>query len=422
MRPEYTPEVLPEVIPAVSEIIKEVKGERVEPVEKYIVDNVLKKEKEEEKPLVSLTNLGKEIGKVLKDAVEQATKIALENGNKTIQVVLGDNKEVKEISGHTHEKMPTLLRILSARLPLFLVGEAGSGKTYLVEQCAEALGLKYYCISVCAQTTASALLGYMDANGHYVRSLFREAYENGGVFLLDEVDNGNPNVLSVLNASISNHCCAFPDQMIKKHPDFILCASGNTYGHGANRKYVGRLEIDGATLDRFVFVEIGYDNKLEEKICGNKAYAKLIQALRKKANDLKLRHIISPRASINGVKLLQKGMDIKEVLQCTVFRDMSPDVFAQLTESKEYKEALKEVSSGDGEDKEKKKGRRKKSDASGDGKDGDDVSDEEMKKMAEKAEKFYKMFDGKSPWTYGDEDVKELPELKGEGEITEGAF
>jgi hypothetical protein len=45
-----------------------------------------------------------------------------------------------------------------------------------------------------------------------------------------------------------------------------------------------------------------------------------------------------------------------------------------------------------------------------------------MKKMAEKAEKFYKMFDGKSPWTYGDEDVKELPELKGEGEITEGAF
>lgn len=408
MRPEYTPEVLPEVIPAVSEIIKEVKGEKVEPVEKYIVENVLKKEKEVEKPLVSLTNLGKEIGKVLKDAVEQATKIALENGNKTIQVVLGDNKEVKEISGHTHEKMPTLLRILSARLPLFLVGEAGSGKTYLVEQCAEALGLKYYCISVCAQTTASALLGYMDANGHYVRSLFREAYENGGVFLLDEVDNGNPNVLSVLNASISNHCCAFPDQMIKKHPDFILCASGNTYGHGANRKYVGRLEIDGATLDRFVFVEIGYDNKLEEKICGNKAYAKLIQALRKKANELKLRHIISPRASINGVKLLQKGMDIKEVLQCTVFRDMSPDVFAQLTENKEYKEALEEFSSGEGkEEKEgKKKGRKKES----------ETSDEEMKEMAKKADKLYKMF-GDSPWTYGD-----MPEGKPEGDITEGAF
>lgn len=351
-----------------------------------------------EEALVNLKGLGQAIGDMLKDAVEKATTIALEKGNKPIQVVLGDGKEIKEVQGYSHEKLPTLLRVLSARLPLFLVGEAGSGKTHLVEQCAEALGLKFYCISVCAQTTASALLGYMDANGKYVRSLFREAYENGGVFLLDEVDNGNPNVLSVLNASISNHVCAFPDQMIKKHPDFILCASGNTYGHGANRKYVGRLEIDGATLDRFVFVEIGYDNKLEEQICGNKEYANLIQAIRKRANELKLRHIISPRASINGVKLLQKGMDLNEVLQCTVFRDMSPDVFAQLKENKEVKEAMESVKG------EKKKSRKKKAEKS-EVKEGDKDS-EDVKKISDWAEKIYSAeYEGKE-----------------EGDITEGAF
>lgn len=367
----------------------------------------------------NLFGIGEELGKALSDAVTKATNLVLENSNKPVQVVMKDN-EVREVQGYSHEKTPTILRILSARLPLFLVGEAGSGKTHLVEQCAEALGLKFYCISVCAQTTASTLLGYMDANGKYVRSLFRDAYENGGVFLLDEVDNGNPNVLSVLNASISNHVCSFPDQMVKKHPDFILCASGNTYGHGANRKYVGRLEIDGATLDRFVFVEIGYDEKLENNICGNKAYAKLIQALRKRAQELKLRNIISPRASINGVKLLNAGLDIKDVLKYTVFRDMPDDVVKQLTEkNKDYEKALDEFN-GDGKaenaegnaEKTHKKGKRRKTVTPS---IWDDVPQEgDFKRMMEDATKVYTEAEAAA----GDAGK----EVSAVGEITEAAF
>lgn len=291
------------------------------------MENVM--EVKEVKVETNLDGVGKALGEVLTDAVKQATNAAMGKIMQPIQIVMPENK-VGEIKGAYHYIAPTLLRVIGARLPAFLVGEAGSGKTHLVEQCAESLGLKFYCISVCAQTTASTLLGYMDANGKYVRSLFREAYENGGVFLLDEVDNGNPNVLSVLNASISNHVCSFPDKMVAKHPDFVLCASGNTYGHGANRKYVGRLEIDAATLDRFVFIDIGYDEKLEEQICGNPDYAKLIQWLRKRANEMKLRNIISPRASINGVKLLNSGLDLMKVLDYTVFRDMPEDTKKQL--------------------------------------------------------------------------------------------
>lgn len=362
----------------------------------------------------NLFGIGEELGKALSDAVTKATNLVLENSNKPVQVVMQDN-EVREVSGYSHEKTPTILRILSARLPLFLVGEAGSGKTHLVEQCAEALGLKFYCISVCAQTTASTLLGYMDANGKYVRSLFREAYENGGVFLLDEVDNGNPNVLSVLNASISNHVCSFPDQMVKKHPDFILCASGNTYGHGANRKYVGRLEIDGATLDRFVFVEIGYDEKLENNICGNKAYAKLIQALRKRAQELKLRNIISPRASINGVKLLKTGLDIKDVLKYTVFRDMPEDVIKQLTEkNKDYEKALSEFNGeekAENAEKTKKNAKRRKTVTPS---IWDDVpQDGDFKKMMEDAAKVY---------TEAEAAAGDAEKTVAVGEITEAAF
>lgn len=301
-----------------------------------------------------LGKIGDAIGDSIKDAVTKATEIVIKEAVRPVQVFIPEKNIDKTVEGHSHEKLPLVLRTLSARLPLFLVGEAGSGKTHLVEQVAEVLGFKFYCISVCAQTTASSLLGYMNANGEYVRSLFREAYENGGVFLLDEVDNGNPNVLSVLNASISNHVCSFPDKMVPKHPDFVLCASGNTYGHGANRKYVGRLEIDGATLDRFVFIEIGYDEKLESQICGSKEYAKMVQNIRHKAEELKLRNIISPRASINGVKLLKSGMDLDDVLNATIFRDMSEDTIKKLTiDNKDFKKDYLKVKKAIGSKEEK---------------------------------------------------------------------
>ena len=54
--------------------------------------------------------------------------------------------------------------------------------------------------SVCLTTSESKLLGYNGvSDGKYVRSPLPEAYEFGGVFLLDEIDLGNPGILAVLN-------------------------------------------------------------------------------------------------------------------------------------------------------------------------------------------------------------------------------
>ena len=260
----------------------------------------------------------------LQEAAQKIADKALDKILKPIEVKINEVEKV-EVEGAAHPKLQEIVKVLANRMPVFLIGEAGSGKTHMVEQAAQALKLPFYCMSVCGQTTASSLLGYMNANGHYVRTLFREAYENGGVFLLDEIDNGNPNVLSVLNSALSNNVCSFPDTMVTRHPNFVLCASGNTYGHGANRKYVGRLEIDGATLDRFVFIEIEYSKPLEKQICGWPEYAELVQAIREKAKELGMRHIISPRASIYGVKLIKAGVSLDDALVYTVFKDMTKD-------------------------------------------------------------------------------------------------
>ena len=276
------------------------------------------------------TKAMKEMANSLGDAVIGGVKEILEKYRQPIVVQLPGAKETKAIPGKTHKQFAEVLTAISAGLNVFLVGEAGSGKTHMVEQCAETLGLKFYCISVCAQTSASVLLGYMNANGEYVRSLFREAYENGGVFLLDEIDNGNSNVLSVLNSAMANNVCAFPDKMVKKHKDFIVCASGNTYGTGADRKYVGRLEIDAATLDRFAFIELNYDEALERDTCGNEQVATLVQYLRANARKSQSRHIISPRASIFISRLVAAEANIDNALKSCVFKGMDEDTINKI--------------------------------------------------------------------------------------------
>jgi len=191
---------------------------------------------------------------------------------KRVEVVRADGT-VTDV-GVQHACFPTLLKALSARkldgtgCNVWLVGPAGSGKTSAAHAVATSLGLDFYAKSVGPQTSESSLLGYHDANGRYVRTQLREAFEKGGVFLLDEVDAGNPAVLVVINAILANGRASFPDGVIEKHKDFILVAGANTIGQGADRQYVGRQQVDAATLDRFVFLTWDYDPTLIASICG----------------------------------------------------------------------------------------------------------------------------------------------------------
>lgn len=255
--------------------------------------------------------------------------------NQTELIIKQADKKPKNV-GKQHKQFGEIFQCLKAGVNVALVGPAGSGKTTAVKECAKALELEFYSKSVSAQTGSHEFFGYQDANGNYVRTIFRDAFENGGVFLLDEFDAGNPNVLAALNQATANGECAFADGMVTKHDDFIVVMAGNTFGHGANSDYVGRNKIDAATLDRFVFIHFGYDEDFETQLSTNKDWAKKIQTLRKIANDKKIKTIISPRATLNGEKLLQVGMSEKQVLQLTVFKGLHED------EIKMLKNGLKE--------------------------------------------------------------------------------
>jgi hypothetical protein len=264
---------------------------------------------------------------------------------------------VREAGGaeDQHKSFEALLRVVQARVPAYLVGPAGSGKSTAAKKVAESLGLPFYSKSVCLQSSETSLMGYMDANGNYVRSQLREAFENGGVFLLDEIDAGSPHVLVVLNSLLANGVCAFPDGMVTAHPDFRLIAGANTFGTGASREFAGRQQLDAATLDRFAFVVWSYDKHLERLAAGlpggrreKSEYALNEQAgsedsiarrekwiarvwqVREAADRHSVRHCVSPRASIYGGALLDAGLAWESVESMLLRKGLADDVWRRI--------------------------------------------------------------------------------------------
>lgn len=246
--------------------------------------------------------------------------------NQTLEIKIGD--KTSKVEGLKHNQLEQLITYASLRLNPLLVGMAGTGKTHAGEQTADALGLKFYSMSVGAQTSKSDIMGYQSASGDYVRTHFRDAYEHGGVFLMDEIDAGNSNVLIQINSALSNELCAFPDKMVKAHEDFVFIASANTFGNGANRQYVGRNQLDAATLDRFAIIEWKIDDELERQLTtglNGKAWYMAVRASRDYVADKNIRALISPRATLKGCKLLDTGADLDEVIHATMLGSVPED-------------------------------------------------------------------------------------------------
>ena len=229
------------------------------------------------------------------------------------------------VSGEQHHLFPDLLDLLSEGELVFLTGGPGSGKTTAVEEAAKALELPFYSLSLSAQTGTHALLGYQDAHGRFVSTDFRRAFEDGGVFCLDEVDNGNPNVLAVLNTALANGHCSFADGMVARHADFRLVATGNTVGRGGSAQFVGRNPIDAATLDRFAMIHWDYDMAFEQKLAGDPEWTGYVQSIRSAAESLGSKLIVSPRASMKGAKMRRKGWSKQKCADAYIWKGLSQD-------------------------------------------------------------------------------------------------
>lgn len=230
--------------------------------------------------------------------------------------------------GVQHKSFPLLLRALLAGLPVWIAGPSASGKTTAAMNAAKAMETRF--LFTGAISEPHSLLGYRTATGEVIRPPFREAWEHGGVFLWDEIDASEPNALLAFNAALANGACAFPDGIIPKHPGCFLIGAANTWGHGATNDYVGRMKMDAAFLNRFVFVDFPYDEEMEMAIAPNKEWCRLVQQVRKNVYARKLRVLVTPRATLLGSALLAVGYTEEEAIKATLRAGMSDDQWNQV--------------------------------------------------------------------------------------------
>jgi len=269
-------------------------------------------------------NLSDEI-KAIKKEIEN-----LKARKPTDVIVKRDNEKPLDI-GIQHYQLPTLIKIIAAKLNVYLVGPAGAGKTYAAIQCAKALGVEFYFTGAVA--SEFKLTGFIDAQGRIVSTEFRKAFENGGLFLFDEIDASYPQAVLAFNAALANDYMDFPDKRVERNEKFYCIAAANTYGQGADRQYVGRNQLDAASLDRFAFLDWKYDENLERELAKNQDWSNYVQKIRRYIETQKIRHVVSPRASINGAKLLAEGISRETVEQTIIWKGLDESVKTKILEN-----------------------------------------------------------------------------------------
>ena len=261
-----------------------------------------------------------------------------------INVVVDGKKTTTKTDSVLDPNFANILKLVAAHENVYLYGPAGSGKNTIAEQIAEALGVEFYYQNTLV--TKFDVSGYKNAQGEYEETAFYKAWKNGGLFFADELDNSTAEAIIALNAALANGYYTFPNsgEKVAKHPDFYCIAAGNTNGQGATEEYCGRYQMDESSRDRFAFIEIGYNEKIEESICGGHLdILEFVRDLRSVTKSLQIKLICGYRAISRLAKFYD--MDTKFVLDSFIFKGIAKDdireIAAALSSKNKYTDEIK---------------------------------------------------------------------------------
>ena len=247
-----------------------------------------------------------------------------------------------------HYQLKPLIEVMGSGEPAMIIGPTGSGKTRVTHAVKQALACKHYAIrQVNKQTATHDLIGFSNSSGAYVPGVFTKIIQEGGLAVIDEIDNGNSNVLMIIKGILSGHIY-MPYGMQEVSPKCHLMCTANTWGLGPDREYIGRNALDVALLNEFVCVEWPYDvnaekqwtlslyKSVDEPKITEVQFDKFVerfQAMREYAQTHKIRVIFATRNLRQCVNLMAKaGWDEFAALDATVFRSVKGEQKRRLLE------------------------------------------------------------------------------------------
>ena len=250
----------------------------------------------------------------------------IESLQRPVKVFIND-VATKEVTGLKHKQFSFVLECLKHFKRVWLCGPSGTGKSYLIEQCADALGFStdnknYEYLKGSGGVTESHMTGRMTFDGTFIDGSVSRAFRDGRFLCLDEFDGFDANAGLVFNSVLDNQgILATPNDkespFARKHDDFHVAVASNTWGDGNDFDYAGRGQLDLATLDRLqaVKVHVDYDKNVERSLAGDYSdMAECLWSLRSKCNSNHVRRTISTRLFLDGQTWMLAGKSINKLL------------------------------------------------------------------------------------------------------------
>jgi len=281
-----------------------------------------------------------------KVGVDEATVEAI------VRKVVGTPKQIivngtpkKIVTGRTHNRFDALIRKVSAKKNIAITGGPGTGKTFITSQIADALGLDHVGVSADPLPQRFEIIGGIaPALGKLIKGAFRDIYEHGGIGLIDEWDRGHVSLGTAMNRLLANDTFDFDTEeggkeTVKRHKDFMVIATLNTYGQGADTQFAGANRIDDAGLDRFTFFHLDVDEDMTEAVCNDIDSATASKVIpiwkqaRENVNKYRLKVWVTPRCAFDAQSFMLAGDSVSEAFDGRLFgRGLPQDQQAKLLE------------------------------------------------------------------------------------------
>lgn len=177
--------------------------------------------------------------------------------------------------------------------PLSLKGEAGTGKTTLVETISCLLNLPLFSINGSLESNKATLVGEKDivGKGRLVTKdgQMTKAMKWGAILYIDEINMMRPDVLAIVNAATDHRKTFFNDvskETIVGHKDYRFISAMNV-------GYAGVKKMNEATMDRTASIVLTYLGKNEMKtLLGNIAERENEKAKQTGSSELEVTDIV----------------------------------------------------------------------------------------------------------------------------------
>lgn len=254
-----------------------------------------KKAKDKKDPSVIIAELLEQLSKenqsvspeqveAIVNSVLKTRKICVEDLCEELLKSIKDTKNIKVHIPKLNTKefksdTPNFLKIIDDYAygnNIFLIGGAGTGKTFLAEMLADFLGLETETINCNQFTSPIEINGGQTIEGYQEGKLIK-AWSEGKLLILDELPKLDPNTAGILNEALAktkldeDHKRAFivntRGDKFKKKAGFGVIATGNVYPNTESSSYGANNKQDLSLLDRFAgsVYEIEKNPEFEKK-------------------------------------------------------------------------------------------------------------------------------------------------------------